>query len=139
VRRHLAAAGIRIVLGSDAGEQHLERGHAELQAQRAIAVVGKKPVVARLQRQAGGDEDGFVAGAADLEKNLALVLELDFLVIQLARQKHAAVDRQQPLRAETGEIHGARRRGCRLLPVQNGLHVRHELYHSTSLVYARRP
>ena len=41
VRRHLAAAGCGIVLGADRGEQHLERRDAELQAQRAIAVVRK--------------------------------------------------------------------------------------------------
>ena len=33
-----------------------------------------------------------MAGAADLEEDLALVLELDFLVVQLSRQQHAAVD-----------------------------------------------
>ena len=94
VRRHLAAAGGGIVLGADRGEQHLERGDAELQAQRAIAVVGIEPVVAGAQRQAGGGEHRFVAGAADLEKDLALVFELDFLVVQLARQQHAAVRRR---------------------------------------------
>ena len=63
-------------------------GDAELQAQRTIAVVRIEPVVARLQREAGRNEHGFVAGAADLKKDLALVLELDLLVVDLSRQQH---------------------------------------------------
>ena len=63
-----------------------------VEAQRAVAIVREEPVVAGLQRQAGGHHDGFVAGAADLEKDQALVLELDFLVVDPARQQHGAVD-----------------------------------------------
>jgi hypothetical protein len=33
-----------------------------------------------------------VPGAADLEKDQALVLELDFLVVDPARQQHGAID-----------------------------------------------
>ena len=95
VRRHLTAAGIRIVLGADGREQHLEGRHPELQAERSIAIVRIEPVVGRLQRQTGGDEHRFMACAADLEKDLALVLELNFLVVEFAREDHAAVDAQQ--------------------------------------------
>ena len=74
------------LLGSAAaptdGEQHLERRDAELQAQRAIAIVGMEPVVAGLEREAGGDQHRFVTGAADLEEGAALVLELDLLVVE---------------------------------------------------------
>ena len=45
VRRHLPSARARIVLRADGGQQHVERRHTELQAERAIAVVGVKPVV----------------------------------------------------------------------------------------------
>src|SRR5262249_3085891 len=115
VRRHLPAARVRIVLGADAGEQHVERRHAELQAERAIAVVGEEPVVARLQRQAGGDADGLVSGAADLEEDLALVLELNFLVVEAPRQQHAAVDGEELVAIETVE-------DLRFAPVENRFH-----------------
>jgi hypothetical protein len=36
-------------------------------------------------------EHGFVAGAADLEEGLALVLELDLLVVDGARQEHQTI------------------------------------------------
>src|SRR5262245_62005526 len=139
MRRHLAPAGIRIVLGADAGEQHLERRHPELQAQRAIAIVREEPVVTGFQAEPRGHEHGFVSRAAYLKEDVALVLELDFLVIELARQEHAAMDGEQLRRAEAREIRRLGRRGASVLPVQNGLHLRHELYHSTSLVYAPHP
>ena len=52
VRRHLTPAGVGVVLGAHRREQHLERGHAERQAQRAVAVVRVEPVVAGAQVQA---------------------------------------------------------------------------------------
>ena len=53
---------------ADGREQHFERRDAELQAQRAIAIVRKEPVVARFEREARGHEHRFVSGAADLKK-----------------------------------------------------------------------
>ena len=100
VRRHLPAAGIRIVLGADRREQHLERRHAERQAQRAIAVVRIEPVVSGPQVHAGRGQHGFVSRAADLEKDQALVLELDFLVVDAPRQEHRAIRPQQIVRRE---------------------------------------
>jgi len=91
VRRHLAAAGGGILFRPDARQEHLERCHSELQAQRAIAVIGEEPVVAGFEREARGDEHRFVSGAADLEENLALMLQLDFFVIDPARPQHAAI------------------------------------------------
>jgi hypothetical protein len=92
VRGHLAAAVARVGVGADRREQHLERRDAELQAERAVAIVAVEPVVARLQRQPGSDEDRFMSGAADLEERLALVLELDLFVVEAARAHHAAID-----------------------------------------------
>ena len=79
----------------DGAQQHLERRHAEREAERAVAVVRIEPVVAGLQRHAGGDEHRLVAGAADLEEDQALVLELDLLVVDLPRQHHRAVGAEQ--------------------------------------------
>ena len=107
------AAVARVGLRPDRGEQHLERRDAELQRQRAIAVVGMEPVVARFQDQAGRDQDRFVAGAADLEEDAALVLELDFLVVELARPHHAAIDVDESVPIEALErpaVGGAGRR-----------------------------
>ena len=91
VRRHLAAAVGRIVLGADRREEHLERRDADSEAERAVAVVREQPVVAGAKMQAGGDEDRLVAGPADLEERLLLVLELDLLVVDLSRQEHQAI------------------------------------------------
>jgi hypothetical protein len=73
-------------------EEHLERRHADREAQGAVAVVGKKPVVAGFERHARRDHDGLVPGAADLKKDQALVLELDFLVVDPPRQQHRPVN-----------------------------------------------
>ena len=121
VRRHLPAAGVRIVLAADRAEEHLERRHAEHQAQRAVAVVGMKPVVAGLQDHARRREDAFVSGAADLEEDQALVLELDFLVVQLPRQHHDAVRAEEILRRKPfeGAFPGADRRRFHVPPLYN--------------------
>jgi hypothetical protein len=68
---------------------------AEREAERAVAVVGEEPVVPRPQLQAGGHEHRFVPRAADLEEDLAAVPELDLLVVDLPRQEHRAIRREQ--------------------------------------------
>jgi hypothetical protein len=95
VRRHLPAARGRIVLGADGGEQHLERGHPEGEAEGAIAIVRVEPVVSGAEGNTGSGDDGLVAGAADLEEDQALTLELDFLVIELPGQHHRPVGSKQ--------------------------------------------
>src|SRR5690349_25090668 len=95
VRRHLPAGVGRIVLRADRREEHLGRGHAERQAERAVAVVGEEPVIARTQVESRRDENCFMAGAADLEERLTLILELYLLVVHLARQEHQAVRREE--------------------------------------------
>ena len=102
VRRHLPPAGVGIVLGPDGAEQHLERRHAERQAQRAIAIVGIEPVVAGAEVRRGRHQHGLVSGAADLEEDLTLVLELDFLVVEPPREEHQAVGRDQGFARQAG-------------------------------------
>ena len=91
VRRHLATGVARVGIRADRRQQHVERRDAELQAEGPIAVIGVEPVVTWAQRHADGDENGLVAGAADLEERVALVLELDFLVVDFSRQDDGAI------------------------------------------------
>jgi hypothetical protein len=113
MRRHLAAARIRIVLRADGGEEHLVRRHAERQAQRAIAIVGIEPVVARPQVHAGRGQHRFVPGAADLEEDQALVLELYFFVVEAPRQEHRAIRPQQIVPREAFPTSARAGGGCR--------------------------
>src|SRR5262249_2956974 len=110
----------RIVLRPDGREQHVERRQPELQAERAIAIVGEKPVVPRFERKARGGEHRLVTRAADLKKDLALTFELNLLVVQPTRSEHAAVDAEKRVAIETVEH-------LRVATVQDGLHPR-ELY-----------
>ena len=88
---HLAAAGGRVVRRRPRPASSISCGRdAEGEAEGAIAVVGIDPVVAGAQSHAGGDLDGFVAGAADLEEDAVLALERDLAVVQAARGVHDA-------------------------------------------------
>ena len=109
VRRHLTPARRGIIFRSDSGEQHLVRRHADGEAQRAVAIIGVEPVVAGFELHAGGDENGLVAGTADLEVDQALVLELNFLVVDTPRQDHRPIRSEKVLTAEPMGIEGARR------------------------------
>ena len=65
-----------------------------------------------------------MAGAADLEEDAALVLELNLLVVEFARQQHAAVHCQQLIATEPLElIDGGRRIRVGLASVEHGLHA----------------
>src|SRR5690606_42159269 len=46
-----------------------------------------EPVVRRFERETRADQGRFVAGPADLEEDLALVLELDLLVVDPPREQ----------------------------------------------------
>src|ERR1700732_3568775 len=81
---HLAAAGRGIGFGSYGREQHIFRRHTQSETQRAIAIIGEKPVVAGLEQQAGSSLNGFVSGARDLEIDFILPLEKDFPVVDAA-------------------------------------------------------
>src|SRR5439155_5418582 len=85
------------------------------QAERAIAIVGKEPVVARPEGETRRGEHRLVSGAADLKKDLALNLELNFLVVQLARQEHAAVNGEQLIARKIRE-------GVSFAVFEDGLH-----------------
>ena len=56
-----------------------------------------------------------MAGAADLEEDQALVLELDLLVVELPRQHHRAVGPQQVLAREAVGVRVLARVGVPLL------------------------
>ena len=100
MRGHLAAAGCGICCGANGLHQHFDRGDAEHQAKCAVAVIRKNPVGAGTKKQAHCGRDGFVAGAGDLEVDLVLALELDFAVVEAAREKHRAVQADERITVE---------------------------------------
>jgi hypothetical protein len=53
-----------------------------------------------LKLHAGGDEDGFVPGTADLKEDQALVLELDFLVVNPTGENHCPIGSEKVLAAK---------------------------------------
>ena len=81
VRGHLAAAAGRIGGRAHGLQHHLVGRDAQRQAQRAIAIVGKEPVVAGTQRQRRAHLQRLVAGARNLEEDLLLPLEKDLAVV----------------------------------------------------------
>ena len=100
VRGHLPPAGVGIVGRAHGFQQLLVRRHAQRETERAVAIVGIEPVVARAQRQSGGHQQRFVSRAGDLEENLLLALEQDFAIVDPARQVHQPVDVDHLLVAE---------------------------------------
>jgi hypothetical protein len=81
---HLAAGGGLARLRADGRQEHLQRRHAEAEAESPVAVVGEEPVDARLHQEGGGDLDRLVPGPADLEEDAVLPLQLDLPVVQPA-------------------------------------------------------
>jgi len=51
---------VGISLSADTLQKHFQWRHPHLQTQRAIAIVGIEPIVARLQTPARGHQDRFV-------------------------------------------------------------------------------
>ena len=88
VRRHLASTRVRVRRRAHRAVKHLGRRHAQLQAERAVAVIRVEPVVARLEHMPRRGQHGLMPGARDLEEDLVLPLELDLLVVHAARQEH---------------------------------------------------
>ena len=101
VRRHLPPAGLRVSCGTHGHQQHVERRRAQSQAQRAISIVGIKPVVAWLQGKARCGANRFMARARDLEEDFLLALEQDLPVVHTPRRVHDPVGLNQPLAGET--------------------------------------
>jgi hypothetical protein len=81
VRGHLTPAAGRILRRAHGLEQLLLHGVAQRQADGAVAVVRKEPVVAGLQRHARGYQQGLMPGAGYLEEDLLLPLEQDLAVV----------------------------------------------------------
>ena len=88
--RHLAAARSGVGGRADSLLQHLVGGDAESQAERAVAVIGKEPVVPGPQDHAGGHLDGLMSGGTDLKENAVLAFECDLAVIQPPGGVHQA-------------------------------------------------
>ena len=84
VRGHLAATAGDIRRGTYALQQLLFGRVAKGEAERAVAVVRQEPVIARLHHHAGGDLDGFVACAGDLEEDLLLAAQNNLAIVDAA-------------------------------------------------------
>ena len=106
VRRHLAAAGAGIILCADSLKEHLDRLHAEHQAESAVAIIGIDPIDAGTKKKPHGGGDGLVARAGDLKENFVLALELDFAVVQTARKVHGAVNADERVVVEVVQLRG---------------------------------
>ena len=95
-------------------QQHLLRRHAQGQAERAIAIIGIEPVIARLERHACGNQQRLMAGAGDLKKNLLLPFQQDFAIVHAARLIHQPIDLHHLLLRQAGVRVGRTRLGyCR--------------------------
>jgi hypothetical protein len=105
---HLASAGRGVGGGADGLLQHFVRRDAEGEAEGAIAVVGVKPVVGGAEGHAGGDLDGLVAGAGDLEEDAVLALEDDLAVVEAARGVNEAEGLDELVGREGFEARGRR-------------------------------
>ena len=101
MRRHLPAAAGRVSRRAHGLQQLLLHRLAQRQAQGTVAIVGIEPVVAGLQSHACGNQQGLMAGAGDLEKDLLLPLEQNFTIVGAARQIHQPVHPDQLLRLQT--------------------------------------
>ena len=109
--RHLTAARRRVGFGSHGLEQHVFGGHPESQAQGAVAIVGKEPIVAGLEHHAGGGLNGLVSGAGDLKIDFALALEKDLPVVDAAGEVHDAESMDEFVAPET---RGSERPKCQV-------------------------
>ena len=97
MRRHLPAAAGRVVLRSHGSEQHLVRRRADLKTKCPVAVVGIKPVIARLEVEGHRHTNAFVPHPVDLKESAILSLELDLFVIHAPRRVHGSVGAQKQL------------------------------------------
>ena len=104
---HLAAAGRSVGFSSHGLEQHVFRSYAQGQAQRAVAIVGKEPIVAGLEEHARGGLNGLMAGTGDLEKDLALALEKDLPVVDAAGEVHDAESTDEFVAPEPQRVRAA--------------------------------
>ncbi len=101
--RHLAASRSGVGGRAHGLLQHFVGGDAERQAESAVAVVRKKPVVPRPQDHPGGHLDGLMAGGADLEEDAILALECHLAVVEAPGGVHQAKSADELLRVEACE------------------------------------
>ena len=101
MRRHLPPAGTGVVARAHRLQQHVVGGRSQGQAERAVAVIRIKPVVAGLQGKGCGHAHGFMAGAGNLEEDLLLALQHDLPVVHPPGGIHVAVGFDQLLAGET--------------------------------------
>ena len=103
--RLLAARGGVRRLGEH-GQHQVERRDSHAHAQHDIAVVGRHPVVLRLQRPADADLRGLMAGARDDERRPALPVEDLEAVVDLPPQQHVVEPLLQGLLVDVGVAPG---------------------------------
>ncbi len=75
---------------ADGLQQYLTRGDAQRERQRAVAVVGEEPVVARPQRPGEPEQQCLVARARDLEEDAVLLRRA------ISRSSHGRRDQREP-------------------------------------------
>ena len=97
VGRHLAPAAGGIRLGPHPLEQLFHRRHAECEREGPVSVVEQEPVRPRPQIIGQCHLYRLMAGAGDQEEDLALLVELGFAVVDVARGDHGPVPAQQGL------------------------------------------
>ena len=96
VRRHLAAAAGDICRCANTLQELLFRSIAQRQAERPVAIIRIKPIVARLQRESGRDQQRLVTSPGDLEEDFLLPLQHDLAVVHSPREIHQPVDLNHP-------------------------------------------
>ena len=101
VRRHLPPTRLRVIRRAHCHQQHLVRRRPQSQAQRAIAIVGIKPVVARLQGKARRHANRLMARPGNLEEDFLLALEQDLPVVHPPGGVHDPVGLNQLLAGKT--------------------------------------
>ena len=102
VAGRLLATGRRIGGLGQHRQHQIERSDAHAQAQHHVAVVGRDPVVLRLQSPADADLGGLVAGARDDEGRSPLAVQYLEPVVDLAAQEHVVEPGLESFRVQIG-------------------------------------
>src|ERR1035437_836571 len=104
MRGHLPSMRVWVDLGTDSRIEHLLRRHAQSEHQRAIAIVGKKPMVTGLHSEGRRGQYGFMTGTRYLEEYLVLTFELDLFVIDPTRHVHRPVNTDKRFLVESVKL-----------------------------------
>src|SRR5581483_4010032 len=78
--------------GADGLKQHFVWRCAKGEAECAVAIVRKEPVVGGLQSKTGCGGNTFVASTGNLKEDFLLALKHDLAVVKTARGVHDAVN-----------------------------------------------